>query len=348
MSSLKARNGTLAANIKTLRGGAIAAVRAVDGLDVPHGPSGAPTAVSATPVGTVANAADGRINLTWTNGDATAQTRIYNGGSLLATASAGATTYSVTGLNANTSYTLTVKHYKGGSESSGATFAAATTFRYNGYLISHARGTNDDTVSGFAWSGTGYDKISTYADGNNATYNQCPAGDTLSSAYCQLRVTGPASGTYTVPAGVTAIRVFICAAPGATVGGARGGGSGAVKALDIATSEGAQFAYSIGDLGADTTFTQTSGDATPTPAITCYRGEDGNSGIGAAGGNATSAGNTSAGLSANSGRTPNTANGASYGGGASDDTGSGGYSRLYPYGQDSSVFGGILAIIENP
>ena len=86
----------------------------------PSGPSGPPTAVSAT--ATVEG-----LDLAWTNGDAAAQTRIYNGATLLATANAAATTYSVTGLSGATAYTLTVKHFKNSVESAGSNFNSTTT-----------------------------------------------------------------------------------------------------------------------------------------------------------------------------------------------------------------------------
>ena len=98
-----------------------------------RGPRGIPSVVSATAVGTVENASNGKLNLTWTNADATAQTRIYNGGTLLATENAGTTTKSFTDLIANTAYTLTVKHYKDSIESAGSYFSQATTYQYNGY-----------------------------------------------------------------------------------------------------------------------------------------------------------------------------------------------------------------------
>ena len=90
------------------------------GTAVVRGPRGIPSVVSAT-------ATVGGLDLAWTNGDATAQTRIYNGATLLATANAAATTYSVTGLTGATAYTLTVKHFKDSVDSVGANFNSTTT-----------------------------------------------------------------------------------------------------------------------------------------------------------------------------------------------------------------------------
>ena len=90
------------------------------GTAVVRGPRGIPSVVSAT-------ATVGGLDLVWTNTDATAQTRIYNGATLLATANAAATTYSVTGLSGATAYTLTVKHFKDSVDSVGANFNSTTT-----------------------------------------------------------------------------------------------------------------------------------------------------------------------------------------------------------------------------
>ena len=145
-----------------------------------RGPRGIPSVVSATAVGTVENASNGKLNLTWTNTDATSQTRIYNGGTLLATANAAATTYEVTTLNANTAYTLTVKHYKDSIESAGANFSQATTYAYNG--------ANESEYC------SGCDRRRSYANGNNGTtdyvieeyYQACGGGYSCCRPYGQL------------------------------------------------------------------------------------------------------------------------------------------------------------------
>ena len=333
----------------------------------PSGPSGQPSAVSATAVGTVNDASNGRLNLVWTNGDATAQTRIYNGATLLATADAAATTYSLTTLSANTAYTLTVKHLKAGVESAGSNFSAATTFRYYGNVISTAQGTNNDLVSGYSWTGSGYDKISTVANGDNGTFLQCGATDNLSSDYCALRLSGPLAGnsltgTYTVPSGVTAIKIFLCGAPGATgvdyppFGG--GGGGGAVWGQTITgVTEGDTFLYTVGAaLGYSRFYRGDSLGASPNmayPGAYAAPGSDAIGGDAAAGGYARDpvSGNISNGITANAGRPPQASPvGAAYGGGGgvTSSGGTGGYSKGYPYGQDPVYYAGILAIVENP
>ena len=110
------------------------------GTELP-GPGGVPTAVSRTVMNgntplQAANANNGQVNITWTNGDATSQTRIYTGVTLVATANAAATSYSVTTLSSGTSHTLTVKHYKNGKQSVGSNFAAILTYPHNGHVLS--------------------------------------------------------------------------------------------------------------------------------------------------------------------------------------------------------------------
>ena len=327
----------------------------------PSGPSGPPTAVSATPVGTVENASNGKLNLTWTNTDATAQTRIYNGATLLATENAGTTTKSLTTLNANTAYTLTVKHYKDSIESAGSNFSQATTFRYVGDVISTAQGTYDSTNAGYSWTGTGYDKIRTCANGNNGTYTDCDAysgNGLLHSDYVALRVRGDrdtaVTGTYTVPSGVTTVRIFITAHggrgtydAGALIDG-NGGGAGATAARDITVSEGVEFPYSIGENGAYS-YINKSGDSQKN--LTCYA-VDMAEGFGGPGSNAYRGdGHVSLGQTYNSDRVPRTAIYEQWGGGSGMTAGGSGYSRLYPYGNGSTNdYGlvGLLAIIENP
>ena len=183
-----------------------------------RGPRGIPSVVSATAVGTVENASNGKLNLTWTNTDATAQTRIYNGATLLATENAGTTTKSLTTLDANTAYTLTVKHYKDSIESAGSNFSAATTYQYNGCQMSSYCG-GDST----------YELFYTYANGNNSTYDTSQADwDVATCGYVIPTGTVTENGNYeywnsgrtttwTVPGGVTTISVDL-------IGGGGGGG----------------------------------------------------------------------------------------------------------------------------
>ena len=330
-----------------------------------RGPRGIPSVVSATAVGTVQSASDGKLNLVWTNTDVTAQTRIYNGATLLATANAGTTTVSLGVetyiLNANTAYTLTAKHYKDSIESAGSNFSQATTFRYVGDVISTAQGTYDSTNAGYSWTGTGYDKIRTCANGNNGTYTDCDAysgNGLLHSDYVALRVRGDrntaVTGTYTVPSGVTTVRIFITAHGGrgtydaGTLIDGNGGGAGATAARDITVSEGVQFPYSIGANGEGSHINKT-GDALKN--LTCYA-VDPADGFGGPGSNAYRGdGHVSAGQTDNSDRVPRTAIYEQWGGGSGMNAGGSGYSRLYPYGNGSTNdYGlvGLLAIVENP
>lgn len=71
-------------------------------------PSGAPSALNAqTPTDTT-------IDLTWTNADTTAQTRVYRDNVVVFTAAAGATSHKDTGLTPSTTHTYEVDHFKNG------------------------------------------------------------------------------------------------------------------------------------------------------------------------------------------------------------------------------------------
>lgn len=76
------------------------------------GPAGAPTNL------TNASSTTSVINLSWTNGDATATTEIYRDNTLINTATAGTTTYADTGRAANANHDYKIRHSKGGSFSS--------------------------------------------------------------------------------------------------------------------------------------------------------------------------------------------------------------------------------------
>ena len=80
-----------------------------------------PFNLSATPASNV------QINLDWINTDYGAQTRIYRGGSLVATVAAGVTTYNDTGLSAGVSYSYTVRHYANSFESTDSNTATVST-----------------------------------------------------------------------------------------------------------------------------------------------------------------------------------------------------------------------------
>ena len=65
----------------------------------PAGPSAAPSGLSATPA-YAGSSTTAQMSLSWTNGDATSQTEVYNGASLVTTVNAGVATYTVASLNA--------------------------------------------------------------------------------------------------------------------------------------------------------------------------------------------------------------------------------------------------------
>ena len=84
------------------------------------GPSGPPFALSPTTISASA------ITLNWINGDGSASTKVYRDGVLVTTVSPTVTTYSDTGLAANTAYSYGISHLKNGQESGQATAAAGT------------------------------------------------------------------------------------------------------------------------------------------------------------------------------------------------------------------------------
>ena len=84
------------------------------------GPTTVPTSLALTATGTT-------VSLTWTNTDNTSQIRVYRGASLVTTLSAASTSYTNTGLSANTSYSFTVKYFKDAIEGSASNTASITT-----------------------------------------------------------------------------------------------------------------------------------------------------------------------------------------------------------------------------
>ena len=153
----------------------------------PSGPSAAPSSLSASP-GYAGSSTTAQMSLSWTNGDALAKTEVYNGASLVTTANAGVTSYNVTGLNSNTSYSFTVKHIKNNIRSAASNTATNTTYVEYGANASYYC--------------TGCDYRETYADGYGGTsdvlvqhyYQACGSGNscctpngTLVNAYCSGR-----------------------------------------------------------------------------------------------------------------------------------------------------------------
>lgn len=81
-------------------------------VNVAAGPSGPPTGLT---IGTTTTTT---IPISWTNGDATAQTRIYVDGAPVFDQTAGLTAYTIPGLEPSTSYEIQVAHLKNGKLSS--------------------------------------------------------------------------------------------------------------------------------------------------------------------------------------------------------------------------------------
>jgi hypothetical protein len=80
--------------------------------DTGSGPSSAPTNL------TIGTETQTTIPITWTNGDSSAQTRVYVDGVVESTRPAGATSYTIEGLDPNTNYEIEIDHYKNGQPSS--------------------------------------------------------------------------------------------------------------------------------------------------------------------------------------------------------------------------------------
>ena len=227
-----------------------------------RGPRGIPSVVSATAVGTVENASNGKLNLTWTNTDATAQTRIYNGATLLATENAGTTTKSLTTLNANTAYTLTVKHFKDSIESAGANFSSATTYHYNGFETA--------TACGASAGAHGYDNHNLYsvvADGNNGPTSLRAKEAMSTSCGVYLRLTEHTGESqldnvgFTTPSSGTTQLVVFAAGAGGGAGDTRGGAAGgAVYGAVWNVPADQNWGYSVGAGGISATNLAEGGD----------------------------------------------------------------------------------------
>jgi hypothetical protein len=95
---------------------------AASGYDIPDAdPSGLQVAVPARPTG------ETQLNVSWANGDATAQTRVYRDDVLVQTVAAGGTTWTDTGRTANTTYAYRVAHVKSAIESNRTAAVTGTT-----------------------------------------------------------------------------------------------------------------------------------------------------------------------------------------------------------------------------
>ena len=352
--------------------------RGFKGAAAPAGPSAAPSGLSATPA-YAGSSTTAQMSLSWTNGDATATTEIYNNttSTLVTTVSAGTTSYTVTGLNANASYSFKVRHLKNSQYSSYTSNASNTTYDYAGNVISTFQGTADTSVGNYTWCGSGYDKITTYADGYGSTYNGvASSNDYLSTDYVTLRVTAGNTGTYYPTgypsSGVTQIKVFLQGAPGIEDAGSGdgygGGGGGACWYVPITNiPQNVSFSYVVRDYGAGSysyssfnTLGATSAypkiDGTTMTSIYAYTGYEAGGFTPGDGGEGTIYSTTFGRSGATQNYTPNPAGAGdyaanhAYGGGAGhDNTNKSGYSKGYPFGQGEhgSYFGGILAVVEN-
>lgn len=92
-----------------------------NGLESPSSGSDSAFTAPASPTGFVANGVTevlGRVDMSWTSGDGSAETRIYRDGVLVHTAAAGVTSWSNTGLAVTaTQYQYSARHYRNSIES---------------------------------------------------------------------------------------------------------------------------------------------------------------------------------------------------------------------------------------
>lgn len=105
------------------------------------GPLGAPTNLSSSSPTT------GQVALNWTNGDATAQTQIYRGGTLVTTVSAGTTSFNNTGLANFTGYSYYVVHIKNNILSASSNTSSVTTLPAPPSNLSYTSTTNQLLLS---------------------------------------------------------------------------------------------------------------------------------------------------------------------------------------------------------
>ena len=347
--------------------------RGFKGAAAPAGPSAAPSNLSATPA-YAGSSTTAQMSLSWTNGDATATTEVYNNttSTLVTTVSAGTTSYTVTGLNSSTGYSFKVRHLKNAIYSVYTSNASNTTYDY--YLNPQYtfQGTADNTAGNYSWTGSGYDKITVYADGYGSTLNGMASfNDYLSTSYVQFRVTvnwaDSTSGTYTVPSGVTNLKLFMAGNQGTTSYNVYvpdlgdyytmgGGGSGAAWGSTYSTSAGKTYSYGINVSGNGRAYvTQNS------PSAPWYGdvGDDGSNfdgstyagyGGGARNPNSIKNGGSSSPLS----YAPTQPDGSNpdlwVGGRGHIGMDKSGYSKGYPFGQGEYGYymSGIIAIVENP
>ena len=128
---------------------------------------GAPSGLTATAVSTTA------LSLSWSNTDASAPVRVYRGGVLQTTLGAGTTSYSDSGLSANTAYGYAISYFKNSIESSQIT---AT-----GYTIPNAPtiGTaTEPTVGSVTVTWTNAHSLVTYVYRDGSYLGQASAGAT--------------------------------------------------------------------------------------------------------------------------------------------------------------------------
>ena len=334
--------------------------RGFKGAAAPAGPSAAPSGLSATPA-YAGSSTTAQMSLSWTNGDATATTEIYNNttSTLVTTVSAGTTSYTVTGLNANASYSFKVRHLKNSQYSSYTSNASNTTYDYNGHFIAVRTGTH----AGYTDPFDVYSTWDEYADGyGGLSYS---LHERLSTSSDVVFRHDDGTAYYTVPSGVSTIMVLATGAGGDCVQyeTAAGGGAGAQWIrISVSTGNSIQMVWDAFNGSGWCGFTR------PGLIVQGFSGVSGNgTGLGGAGnGSYISTVGTTPGRASETGFTPNeetsnnTSDHAQWGGGAGYTSGYpvGGRSRCTPYGKGAIYYSdsnqyvtgtqAIIAVVENP
>lgn len=200
----------------------------------------APTALSATAV------SGSQINVSWTNTDATAQTRVYRGGALTTTTNSGVTSFNNTGLSGGTNYSYTVRHFKNSTESSDSNTANATTpvtLTYSGA----ANGTWTVGSGTLYLTAVGSYNISVNASAN-VTVKGVSGGGGGGGAQSGDCGSGSGAGGGGGSANTSGVSISMTSGSSYTayVGGAGGGGAGAVVSAGSGSNGGDTYFYTGG------------------------------------------------------------------------------------------------------
>jgi hypothetical protein len=201
----------------------------------PAGPSAAPSNLSATPA-YAGSSTTAQMSLSWTNGDATATTEIYNNttSTLVTTVSAGTTSYTVTGLNSSTGYSFKVRHLKNSQYSSYTSNASNTTYDYDGHYLASVSG----ATAGYTEPLDYYSYWDQYANGSGGNYYNLNDRLSTSAGVTYTYTSTGGVNNSTPPGGTTEVMTFAIAAGGNAGPYGEGGGGSGVARSRVAYSSG--------------------------------------------------------------------------------------------------------------